>query len=298
MIYNRHKIPIFLTGAFIIFIIPAIAYAQQVGVKDQARTYREEGYKLQSIGNFREALMLYQKAVQLDPSNAEIYNDLGVIYESMGNESQALKSYVKSIQIDPNCLAAYTNLAFFYEKKNDAQNASYYWERRYELGSPGEYWREVAQQHLLALGVYPRIKKQQIEKQAINLSKELVYRHEQERLKTIDEARQHFDMGYSLFLKGDYAGSLKEFETALSLNPSDGALVEKINGLYKKTKIIVMKDNALSLAQEAMDCIKRDDFLSGGVKLKEALAAVFQAEAETKPPESSTMLSQEQQKKK
>ena len=282
MSYNRHKSPIFLAAAFFILTVPPALYADS-GAKEQARAYREEGYKLQSIGSFKEALIRYQKAVQLDPSNAEIYNDLGVIYESTGNDSQALKNYIKSIQINPNYLAAYTNLAFFYEKKNDAQNAIYYWQKRYELGSPGEYWREVAQQHLLALGVYPQIKQEQIEKQAINLSKELVYKHEQEKLKIIEGAKLHFDIGSQLFFRGDYAGSLKEFETALSLNPSDEALKTKINEFYKKAKTVVMKDQALSLAQEAINCIKNDDFLSAGEKLKGSLAEVFHVEAENKP---------------
>lgn len=250
-------------------------------LKEDARLYREEGYKLQSMGNVREALVRYQKAVQLDPNYVEVYNDLGVIFESMGKDEEAIRMYKKSLDIDPQYLAAYTNLAFFYEKKRNIPEASRYWQKRYELGTEGEYWREVSYQHMLALGTFPQIKQELQEKQAARLSRELVYKREQDKLKIIEEAKLHFDIGSNLFFKGDYPGALKEFETAMAMQAPDAQLKGKIVGLYVRTARAFAKQEAQAYAQEAFDNIKRDDFAKAGDALQKAMAAVMRAEEGT-----------------
>jgi Flp pilus assembly protein TadD len=247
----------------------------QDNLKQQAKIYREQGYKLQSRGELRKALVYYTKAAHLYPQYVEVYNDLGVVYENLGDDKNALAMYKKALAIEANYLPTYTNLAFFYERKGDIKQASYYWQKRYELGEKGEYWWEVSRQHLLKLGTFPEVRKERLEKEAAKLSKELVYKHEQQRLKTVAEARLHFNIGATMVAKGDYAGAIKEFDTALSLNPPDEELKNKIKKLYKKTKKTLIKEEALTYTQEALEYIKRDDFLSAGEKLKNALSSVF-----------------------
>jgi tetratricopeptide (TPR) repeat protein len=248
--------------------------------KGDARAYREEGYKAQSMGDFKTALSDYQKAVETDPNYFEAINDLGVAYEAAGDNDKAVEMYKRALKIKDDYLPAYSNLAFFYEKQGDVKEASYFWRKRYEKGVKGEYWTEAAKQHLLALGDYPEVRRDNLEQQALSLSKDLTYKREQSKLKTLDEAKLHFYIGSNLFLKSDYLGCLKELETVISLNPDDADFLRKTNDLYKQAKRSYAKEQALGYSQEAINSIKSDDFLSAGEKLKSALSAVFRVSQE------------------
>jgi len=110
----------------------------------QAVQYRQAGLEKQRVGNFAEAMSLYQKAIIVDPGYAVAYNDLGVIYEAMGFPERAEESYLKSLKIDPAYLSVYTNLALFYEKQHDLEKAVFYWGKRAQIGSPDDPWTQKA----------------------------------------------------------------------------------------------------------------------------------------------------------
>ncbi|MFO8052780.1 MAG: tetratricopeptide repeat protein, partial [Candidatus Omnitrophota bacterium] len=154
----------------ILFIFLPLSFSQAEGLTDQqARDYREKGYKLQSRGDLGGALSFYQKAVELDSDYVQAYNDLGVVYEMQGQLNEAEKYYQEALKINPGFMPAHTNLAFLYEKKNNIKKATYHWKKRYIKGKKGEYWQEVARQHLLKLGTYPEIKEEIREKKAADL---------------------------------------------------------------------------------------------------------------------------------
>ena len=204
---------------FLLFLLSiSFSWASDL-VTGDARAYRDQGYRLQSLGDLNEALIYYQKAIELDPFFTQAYNDLGVVYESLGNDKRAEEVYKKAIDLDPGYLGVYTNLAFLYEKRDDIKNASFYWQRRYELGQKGEYWWEVARQHLLKLGTYPEVKKEILEQAAAKLSRELNFKREQERLRLADEAKLHLDIASQAFKEGDYTRAIEKSTLVLSLNP-------------------------------------------------------------------------------
>lgn len=244
-------------------------------VSQEARSYREEGYRLQSMGDLKSALVYYQKAAQMDPHYAEVHNDLGVIYEAIGEEDEALLAYKEVLKIDPSYLAAYTNLAFLYEKKGDVRNATTYWKKRYTLGEQGDYWWEVSRQHLLKLGTYPEVRKELLEEKAARLSREFVYKREQERLMLIEEAKLHFDIGSRALKEGNAEVAVGEFKTVLALNPPDQALKEQARKLYQQSERLYLKQEALTNTKNALEYIKNNDYLSAGERLKDALDAVF-----------------------
>ncbi|MDD5069228.1 MAG: tetratricopeptide repeat protein [Candidatus Omnitrophica bacterium] len=243
--------------------------------KQQSRAYRQEGYKLQSRGDLQGALPFYQKAMEMDPSYVEAINDVGVVLEALGNQEGALNMYKQVLEVDSNYLPAYTNLAFLYEKRGDIKNATYYWKKRYQLGKAGDYWTEVSRQHLLKLGTYPEVRKDIMEESAQMISREVVYKREQERLQRIEEASLHYNIGAELMARGDYSQAVKELETALSISPPDNELKQKIVEMHKKADILNTKDLAMINTQEALNLIAQDNFLSAGEKLKNALSAVF-----------------------
>lgn len=255
-------------------IFPLLSSQAGSLIAENARVYREEGYKAQSLGDLRGALQWYQKAIHLDPRFAQVHNDIGVIYESLGDEARALVMYEKVLEIDPEYLPAYTNLAFIYEKRGDMGRASHYWQKRYELGQKGDYWWEVSRQHLLKLGTYPKIRRERLEKQAAELSKEVVRKNEQERLSLIKEAKLHFDIGNQAFREKDYETAIKEFEAVFLLSPDDEEVLNKSVKHYRKAKRLCLRRKVLSNAKNALDYIENDDYLSAERKLKDTLEVI------------------------
>jgi Flp pilus assembly protein TadD len=242
--------------------------------KQQADDYRKQAKKSQADGDLKTALVYYAKSLEIDPTNFETCNDIGIIYESAGDEVNAVKMYKKALEIKPDFLPAYSNLALLYEAKGDATKAIYYWQKRYEMAKPWDQWKRIAQEHLFELGVYPEEKKEALTEETADFSSELVYRKAEQRTEDIKEARLHYTMGMNFYLKKEYASALREFETALSLNPADPGLKEKTMNAYRKTQKAYTKDKVLTETRNAIGSINDEDFSTAEEKLKNALSNV------------------------
>jgi len=268
-----------LTILFLLLLPISFSWTYDLMLED-AKAYRDQGYRLQSLGDLKEALVYYQKAIELDPIFTQAYNDLGVVYESLGNEKRAEEMYKKVLDLDPGYLGAYTNLAFLYEKMGDVKNASFYWQRRYELGEKGEYWWEVSRQHLLKLGTYPELKKERLEKAAARLSRELNFKREQARLRLLEEAKLHLDIASQAFKEADYTAAIKESNMVLSLNPPNEELKARAREIAQASERLRFKEKAFADTNNALEYMKSGDYLSAGEKLKSALEATFRISQE------------------
>lgn len=249
-------------------------------LRQEAKAYRKEAARLQSLKDLRGALSYYQKALQFDPNNIETVNDLGVVYEGLDDAVSAAVMYKKALEMNPKYLPAYTNLAFLYEAKSDTRNASYYWQKRYEMGREGDYWTSIAKQHLIELGTYPEVHKARMDKEASQLAQDLTYGRLERVQDNIKDARLHFYIGTRLYSKKDYGAALKEFESALALNPQDDELKLQIMDFYKRTEEAYAKDKILAETQDALNYIKDDDYYTAEEKLRSALSTVYRASQE------------------
>ena len=258
----------------ILSILPLFSSQAESFLKEDAKAYREEGYRAQSLGDIEGALSWYQKAVQMDPHYAQVYNDIGVVYENKGEIDRAEEMYKKTLEMDPGFLPAYTNLAFIAEKKGNIKDASYYWQKRYELGQEGDYWWEVSRQHLLKLGTYPKMRRERLEKKAAELSREIIKKNTEEKIAIIKEARLRFNIGNQAFLEKDYEIAIKEFEAIFFLNPDDEELLNKSVKLYKEAKRLYLRGAALADARNASGYIENNDYQSAEKKLKDTLEVI------------------------
>ncbi len=130
-------------------------------LRDEAYTYRAEGYDAQQRGDKTTALAFYQKAAQLDPTYAAPHNDIGILMEEQGRMEEAERAYQQALRIDPNYLEAHANLAMLYERLGNNELAIYHWLKRYQGGDPYDPWTVRAEERLAALGVlekYPGLK--------------------------------------------------------------------------------------------------------------------------------------------
>ncbi|MDD4183028.1 MAG: tetratricopeptide repeat protein [Candidatus Omnitrophica bacterium] len=248
--------------------------------KEEAKGYRKEAARLQANNDLNGALTFYKKALEFDPNDIETINDIGVLYESLNDTVSAAVMYKKTLELNPQYLPAYTNLAFLYEAKNDTRNATYYWQKRYELGREGEYWTNIAKQHLIDLGTYPDVYRAKMDKEASLMVQDLAYGRVEKAKDNIKDARLHYYIGTRLSSKKDYGAALKEFESALALNPQDEELRLQIMDSYKSAEEAYAKDKIISETQDALNSIKDDNYYTAEEKLRSALSTVYRASQE------------------
>jgi Flp pilus assembly protein TadD len=73
------------------------------------------GIEVAQRGLWREAVFRWEKAVELDPTYAEAYNDLAVAYEHEGQLDKAKVAYEKAMNLDPDNAQIRQNYELFKE---------------------------------------------------------------------------------------------------------------------------------------------------------------------------------------
>ena len=64
--------------------------------------------------DYKNALIVYRRALELEPNNSRIHCNLGYLYWGMGDLDEAIKEYKLSIKFDPNYDIAHNNLGVIY----------------------------------------------------------------------------------------------------------------------------------------------------------------------------------------
>src|SRR4029077_3859455 len=79
------------------------------------------GVTLFQKGQLDEAVVQYQKALEIDPNYAEAHNNLGAALFQKGQLDEAVVEYQKALEIDPNFVEAHSNLgaALFQKGQRD-----------------------------------------------------------------------------------------------------------------------------------------------------------------------------------
>ncbi len=198
-------------------------------LQQQARLYRSQGLQLQSMGNLDQALSLYQKAAELDPSYALVFNDIGIVYEAKGETDKAEANYLKAISVDPNFLSVYSNLGSLYETKRDLEKAAYYWDKRARLGLPDDPWTKKAKKHVQGLAMAIGGPNAASEFELIDLMREVASR--KSRLQESDKAlaKSYLAKAQKSYKKDDYATAVKYAISAQQLDPDNPDIETFVN---------------------------------------------------------------------
>jgi len=105
--------------------------------------YKNKGNEAFKGKNFEEAIKQYNKAIQLDPTNAAYYSNRSGAWSSKGNHESALADANRCLDRDPNFLKGYGRKgnALFHlgrlDEAEDAYKAGLAIDSSYELGSSG-----------------------------------------------------------------------------------------------------------------------------------------------------------------
>lgn len=74
-------------------------------------------------GSYSEAIVAYQKALELDPSNVDVRVDMGTCYRNLGQAEKAIEIYKQALQINPNHAFAWRNsgVVYYYDLHKNAE---------------------------------------------------------------------------------------------------------------------------------------------------------------------------------
>ena len=89
--------------------------------------YATKGFVYIKMGEYKKALLLCEKAVNMEPSSLDINYGLAVCYQALGKNEEALVVYNKVLGLDSEYYAAYVNGGFAYlALKNTAKAIEYF----------------------------------------------------------------------------------------------------------------------------------------------------------------------------
>lgn len=116
-------------GAFAILVLLACLPVQSWADADSQKSKQEVefGIEVARRGLWKEAIYRWEKAVELDPSNASARNNLAVAYEQEGDFELAEGEYKRALELDPNSIYIRQNYELFreaYEKRKRKERRS------------------------------------------------------------------------------------------------------------------------------------------------------------------------------
>ncbi len=122
---RRNPLKIAFFGVSILVII--LGYYMLTGfiqTKNKTDTikYQTAGLREYEAGRFIEAVTLFEKALELNPKNAEIHYYIGECY-ALDNNEKAIEAYQMAVKIDPKHAAAYWGLGLCYADMEQYQQS-------------------------------------------------------------------------------------------------------------------------------------------------------------------------------
>lgn len=197
----------------------------------------QHAYELQQAGDYAGAVDAYRAFLKLRPDEAGAHSNLGVVLSKLGRYDEAIAEYQKAEKLVPGDPRIGVNLALAYEKSGRIEEARAKLEQLH-AGQPNEAQITMLLADCdLRLGENARV---------IGLLQPLEARNPQDLgvaymlgtalirdkrvdegqrladiiLKNGDSAESRFLLGSQMFAAGDYPSAVKQFASAIALNPN------------------------------------------------------------------------------
>jgi serine/threonine protein kinase/tetratricopeptide (TPR) repeat protein len=90
-------------------------------------------------GSYGDAVLSYQRTLELDPGNANAYVGLGAAYDLLGRTTEAEQAFHHAIDISPQCWNCYNALGTYLDKHARYREATQAWQKVAEL-TPDNVW--------------------------------------------------------------------------------------------------------------------------------------------------------------
>ena len=108
---------------------------------DFAETHRELADRFYARGQYEYALGRYQRAVELDKTNARAYYGLGLVYTKLSNYAKAEQAVREAAALAPEMADVQISLGILAYRAGAFDDARRYWETALALDRKSEYAR-------------------------------------------------------------------------------------------------------------------------------------------------------------
>jgi tetratricopeptide (TPR) repeat protein len=98
-----------------------------------AESYFAKGNSALSQGDYYNATLMFNKAIQINPYFADAYRNLGVIYQRQKMYDEAIRAYEQSVYIKPDSEYVYISLGDIYERRGLVDKAIEQYEKVMEI---------------------------------------------------------------------------------------------------------------------------------------------------------------------
>ncbi len=106
----------------IVFFVCCLAVPGRVSA-ETAREYLDRGKVLILKGEYDKAVSDFDKALSINPKNADAFRNRGLAWLRKGDRDKAIADFTKSLGIDPKSAWAYTNRGLAWWRKGEYDKA-------------------------------------------------------------------------------------------------------------------------------------------------------------------------------
>lgn len=197
-------------------------------------------------GRYKEAIKEFQRALTVDPVNADAYRGMAKAYEAQGRLGEAEMTYEKAIELKPDYWAGYNDLGIFYYRHGRYEDAIKQFQQVIELiplNTRG--YRNLG-------GIYFYLRRM---KEAIQMFKRS--------LEIEPNYPAYSNLATAYYYKGQYEDAARMYEKALELNDQDHIVWGNLASAYywtpgEREKAHETYQRAAELAEEIRKVNPRD----------------------------------------
>jgi len=217
-----------------------------------AAEWFERGFGLVISGNHTDAVKAFNKAIELNPQDAQAYNIRGITYGILGNYQQEIKDFDKAIELNPRDAQAYYNRGVSYSNLGNRLQAIKDYNRAIERNPQDAktYYNRGISYH--ELGNYKQAIKDFDKAIELNPQYTIAYNNRgvsyneignhQAAIKDFDKAIElnpkntiaHNNRGATNIKRGNYQAAINDFDRIIELDPSDAETYNIRGSAYVK----------------------------------------------------------------
>lgn len=157
--------------------------------------------KLQ-IANHKKKLESYEKAIKIDPNNAQTWFNIGYTYDQLRNRKKAIESFKKGLTIDSKNANAWYNMGMVYKQDRNIEKAKESFEKVIEL-NPNDsiIWQQM--------GIFYDL---------IENNEKAIECYEKALLINPKDDLSWYNLGFSYGESGDHIKEIESFKEAAKIN--------------------------------------------------------------------------------